>query len=105
MELVVPSNSQIWCFDRFRLFNRITWLACVPRGIVRTGTIPFMAMELLKNHYWEGNTTWHYYHELEALIWVLPFVFLAYDNGKFDPRTRFIEDWMTSNYDACRGDP
>ena len=80
----------------------VAWLARVP-GSIRTGTIPFMAMELLEDRYWKNNTTRHYYHELEALIWVLPFVFLAYDNGKFNPRTRFIEDWMTSDYEACSG--
>ncbi len=33
---------------------------------------------------------------------MLPVVFLAYDNGKFEPKTRFIKDWMTSDYDTCR---
>ena len=76
------------------------WLTRVPRSD-RIGTIPFMAIELLNDHYWKDNTTCHYYHELEAFIWMLPFVFLAYDNGTFDPQTRFIEDWMTSDYNAC----
>ena len=70
-------------------------------GTDRTGTIPFMALELLCPEYWEGKITRQYYHELEAFIWMLPFVFLAYDNGKLDPNNRFIKSWMTSDYITC----
>ena len=78
----------------------MAWLTRVP-GTDRIGTIPFMAMELLQDQYWEDNITGYYHHELEAFIWMLPFVFLAYNNGKFDPQTRFIEDWITSDFNTC----
>ncbi len=68
----------------------------------RTGTIPFMALDLLSDRYGEKNVTRRYHHELEAFVWTLPFVFLAFDNGKLDPKNRFIEHWITSDYNTCR---
>ena len=70
-------------------------------GTDRTGTIPFMAVELLTDKYWNGSLERLYRHELEAFIWILPFVFLRYQNGKPQPRT-LVEQWMTSNYIVCR---
>ena len=77
------------------------WLTRVP-GNDRTGTIPFMALELLDDEYWKGNITRRYHHELEAFIWMLPFVFLAYDDGKFDRKAPFVVDWMTFDHNTCR---
>ena len=62
-----------------------------------------MALDLLYDNYGEGKVTRRYYHELEAFIWILPFVFLAYNNGKLDPKNRFIKYWITSDYITCRG--
>ncbi|KAI5890136.1 uncharacterized protein SCHCODRAFT_02630961 [Schizophyllum commune H4-8] len=42
----------------------------------RRGTLHFMAIEL--NWRFHDNLPHHYRHELEALLWVLAFVFLAY---------------------------
>ena len=70
-------------------------------GTDRTGTIPFMALELLRKAYWDGKVIRRYHHELEAFIWMLPFVFLAYDNGKLDPNNQFIKYWITSDYLTC----
>lgn len=80
-------------------FSAEAWLAL---EINRTGPIPFMALELLNDGYWEGKITRHYYHELEAFIWMLPLVFLGYNNGKFEPTTPFLKDWMTSDHNTCR---
>ena len=44
-------------------------------GTDRTGTIPFMAIQLLTDEYWNGSMERLYQHELEAFIWILPFVF------------------------------
>ena len=71
-------------------------------GSNRTGTIPFMALDLLFGEYGEDKVTRHYHHELEAFIWMLPFVFLAYDNGELDPKNRFIKYWITSDQLTCR---
>ncbi len=70
-------------------------------GTDRTGTIPFMALDLLCKEYWAGKVTRRYHHELEAFIWMLPFVVLGYDNGKLDPKNQFIKDWITSDYLTC----
>ena len=77
------------------------WLTRIP-GTDRTGALPFMALELLDDEYWKGNITRRYHHELEAFIWMLPFVFLAYDDGKFDRKAPFVVDWMTSDHNTCR---
>ena len=75
---------------------------CMPQGRTnRTGGIPFMAIGLLKDGYWNGSIKRLYRHDLEAFIWILPFVFLRYQNGKSQPETT-VEQWMTSNYIACR---
>jgi len=66
-------------------------------GTDRTGTIPFMAIALLSDRYWNGRK---YRHELEAFIWVLPFVFLRYQDGKSQRGTP-VDGWMTDNYHAC----
>ena len=60
-----------------------------------------MALDLLFEDYGEEKVTRRYHHELEAFIWMLPFIFLAYDNGKLDPQNRFIKDWITSDPIAC----
>ena len=72
------------------------WLMRIP-GTDRdlTGIIPFMALELLQDQYWKGDITRCYHHELEAFVWMLPFVFLAYDNGQFDRKAPFVVDWMS----------
>ena len=77
----------------------MSWRTRVP-GSNRIGTIPFMALDLLLEKYGE-EVPRCYYHELEAFIWMLPFVFLAYDNGKLDPKNLFIKSWITSDYITC----
>ena len=69
-------------------------------GTNRTGTIPFMAVELLTDKYWNGSIERLYRHDLEAFIWILPFVFLRYQNGK-SQRGTLVDQWMTSNYITC----
>ena len=48
---------------------------CVPwqARTNRTGAIPFMAIELLTDEYWNGSIERLYRHNLEAFIWILPF--------------------------------
>ncbi|GLB44274.1 hypothetical protein LshimejAT787_1602040 [Lyophyllum shimeji] len=70
-------------------------------GSDRTGTIPFMALALLREEYWNGKLERQFYHELEAYIWILVFVFLRYQDGKARNNT-LVERWMTSDYNACR---
>ena len=69
-------------------------------GTDRMGTIPFMAIGLLTDEYWNGSIERLYRDELEAFIWILPFVFLRYQNGK-SQRGPLVDQWVTSNYTAC----
>ena len=56
---------------------------CIPQARMnRTGAIPFMAIGLLNDKYWNGSIERLYWHELGAFIWILSFVFLRYQNGK-----------------------
>ena len=69
-------------------------------GTDRTGTIPFMAIDLLCDKYWNGEIEREYRHELEACIWILPFVFLRYQDGKSQRGTP-VDAWLRSDYIAC----
>ena len=60
-----------------------------------------MAIELLTDEYWNGSIERLYRHDLEAFIWILPFVFLRYQHGKSQQGT-LVDRWMTSDYIACR---
>lgn len=71
-----------------------------PSGDTRTGTVPFMATQLLRKAYWEGQIQRLYKHELEACIWVLAFVFLRYNDRQIVPDTQ-VEGWMIPDYDVC----
>lgn len=70
-------------------------------GNDRTGTIPFMAVDILLRVCWDGYSERYCNHELEAFIWILPIVFLGYVNGKRDVQKIFTKDWFTSDHIAC----
>lgn len=67
------------------------------RGRERTGTVPFMALELLRKEYFEGKIARNYRHYVESFIWVLVWVFMLHDST-WEGR----ETWQTSNYTTCR---
>jgi len=60
---------------------------------IQVSTIPFMATNF-EPHEYHWPIKHRYHHELEALIWVLPFVFLRYQNGAAVPNT-IVEEWTT----------
>jgi hypothetical protein len=68
-------------------------------GGERTGTIPFMALDLLCKDYWEGHVARLYRHDLEGLIWILPWVFLQFDGS--DLKEPKLKAWRTGDYEAC----
>ncbi|KAJ8584443.1 hypothetical protein M405DRAFT_692892, partial [Rhizopogon salebrosus TDB-379] len=45
-----------------------------PQGNERTGTVPFMALELLTKEGQRGEVKYSYRHDLESFMWVLPWV-------------------------------
>ena len=69
-------------------------------GTDRTGTVPFMATDLLTEAYWWGLIKHFYRYELEAFIWVLPFTFLLYQDG-MQLWNAYVDPWRTSNYSLC----
>ena len=69
-------------------------------GGERTGTVPFMALDLLTEEYWAGTIPRLYRHDLEGLIWVLPWVFLQYENGSLTVSK--LKSWRTGDYFACQ---
>ncbi|KAG2052904.1 hypothetical protein BDR06DRAFT_914512, partial [Suillus hirtellus] len=52
-----------------------------PRGLERTGTVPFMAADLLTPDGVAGKVEHLYAHDAESLIWVLTWVCLRYKEG------------------------
>jgi hypothetical protein len=78
----------------------LQWEPRIP-GTDRTGTVPFMAIHLLYEDYWDGRIKRYYHHELESFIWILPFVFFSYINEVRQPKA-LIDDWRTSDYTVCR---
>ena len=65
----------------------------------RTGTIPFMAVDLLCNSNWRGQKSRLYRHDLEGLIWILPWVFIQYEDSTF--KDAKLETWRTGDYSKC----
>jgi len=53
-----------------------------PSDNERTGTAPFMAIDLLREQALEGTVENLYRHDAESLIWVLAWVCLRYEDGK-----------------------
>ncbi|KDR79225.1 hypothetical protein GALMADRAFT_1228876 [Galerina marginata CBS 339.88] len=69
-------------------------------GTERTGTVPFMAIELLTKDYWEGKIPRYYHHELESFIWILVYVSLLY-NDEIRQSNSGVNTWRTADYIAC----
>ncbi|KAF9480255.1 hypothetical protein BDN70DRAFT_833143 [Pholiota conissans] len=70
-------------------------------GTDRTGTVPFMANDLLEDGYWQGKIRRFFHHELESFIWILAYVSLVYDKG-IRKRNAQVDAWTTSDYNVCR---
>lgn len=63
----------------------------------RTGVVQFMALDLLTREYWTGQARREYRHDLESFIWILPWVFLQYEQGK-SGRSALLSAWSTGDY-------
>jgi serine/threonine protein kinase len=72
-----------------------------PSGNERTGTIPFMAIDLLEDVAIEGKVQHLYQHDAESLIWVLAWVCLRYEDGKLR-RNRPFNGWLKADAKQCR---
>jgi hypothetical protein len=68
-----------------------------PSGLERTGTIPYMALELLMNP--SGSVSHQFKHDLEATYWVLSWmVYCSPDPGGVPEH---FDAWRRSSYTSC----
>jgi hypothetical protein len=68
-----------------------------PQGNERTGTVPFMALDLLTPEGQGGEIKHVYRHDLESFIWVLVWVCFRYKDGKLLTFKRPFDDWATKD--------
>lgn len=66
----------------------------------RTGTMPFMALDLLTKKAWEGKVARLYRHDCESFAWVLLWICARYENGKEIPDPPF-EKWRAHCFTEC----
>ncbi|KAG8950603.1 hypothetical protein FRC03_012793 [Tulasnella sp. 419] len=71
-----------------------------PTGTDRTGTLLFMALELLDSTALAGNIEHQYRHDFEAFIWVLTWIAHRYQGGKEIPKAPFTS-WI-ADHQHCR---
>ena len=77
--------------------------AAGPQGNERTGTVPFMALDLLTPAGQRGEVKHLYRHDLESFIWVLVWVSLRYRDGVLLPLpSRPLDVWAIAGPEACR---
>ncbi|KAG1730541.1 uncharacterized protein EDB91DRAFT_783481 [Suillus paluster] len=72
-----------------------------PSGLERTGTVPFMALELLTKKAIAGQVEHLYQHDAESFIWVLAWVCLRYEEGKLLSKPRPLEQWLRVDVIGC----
>ncbi|KAG2096083.1 uncharacterized protein F5147DRAFT_393285 [Suillus discolor] len=74
-----------------------------PRGNERTGTVPFMALDLLTKDGQQGKVKHLYRHDLESFMWVFAWICLRYRQGVLlSRRLRPLDEWATLDAIACR---
>jgi hypothetical protein len=71
-----------------------------PSGTERTGTMPFMALDLLTENAWDGMVERRYRHDCESFAWVLLWICCRYDNGK-EIRNAPLSRFITHSYVGC----
>ncbi|KAG2749476.1 hypothetical protein P692DRAFT_20832739 [Suillus brevipes Sb2] len=76
-----------------------------PRGNKRTGTVPFMARDLLTEQGQRGEVKHLYRHDMESFIWCFAWISLRYTKGVLRPRgSRPFDEWATLDAMACGKD-
>ncbi|KAH7927549.1 hypothetical protein BV22DRAFT_264501 [Leucogyrophana mollusca] len=74
-----------------------------PTGNQRTGTVPFMARQLLTKEGLDGEITHVYRHEVESFIWVLVWVSLRLHQGhERNDKSRCLDLWLKADEEQCR---
>jgi hypothetical protein len=73
-----------------------------PRGNECTGTVPFMACDLLTEKGLRGEVKHMYRHDLESFVWCFAWISLRYKERVLRPRgSRPFDDWATLGAVAC----
>jgi len=72
-----------------------------PSGNERTGMVPFMTIDLLREQALEVTVENLYQHDTESLIWVLAWVCLRYEDGKLR-HNRPLNEWLKADAKQCR---
>ncbi|KZS99784.1 uncharacterized protein LAESUDRAFT_732882 [Laetiporus sulphureus 93-53] len=67
-------------------------------GQERTGTVPFMAMDLLSREYFRGEIARLYRHDFESFLWILLYRLLR---GFTTEQNKDLGKWNTGNYKDC----
>ncbi|KAI6000199.1 hypothetical protein F5J12DRAFT_914380 [Pisolithus orientalis] len=71
-----------------------------PLGNERTGTIPFMAIDLLEERGQNGDVKHQYRHDMESFIWVFLWISLQYKDGTaLEPGP--LDSWAKVNAHGC----
>ena len=69
-----------------------------PKGNERTGTVPFMARELLQEGALNGEVEHRYEHDVESFVWVLAWVCVRYNEGRLrSDRSRQLDEWAKAD--------
>ncbi|KAG8946135.1 hypothetical protein FRC03_001474 [Tulasnella sp. 419] len=71
-----------------------------PTGTDRTGTVPFMALDLLESSALAGNVEHQYQHDFEAFLWVLTWITHRYQEGRMMSHAPF-NAWI-ADHQQCR---
>ena len=79
-------------------------LATVVDGVTgydRTGTVPFMALELLTKAGLAGKIKHIYAHDAESFIWALTWICLRYEDGELRGYNRPLDQWLKVDALGC----
>ncbi|KAF9498467.1 hypothetical protein BDN71DRAFT_1443306 [Pleurotus eryngii] len=71
-------------------------------GRERTGTMPFMALDLLTAPGWMGQVERLYRHDCESFAWVMVWICGRYDSGQEILQPPF-QGWIKDRPEDCRG--
>ncbi|KIK34033.1 hypothetical protein CY34DRAFT_17991 [Suillus luteus UH-Slu-Lm8-n1] len=73
-----------------------------PLGQECTGTVPFMALDLLTEEAIEGQVKHMYQHDAESFIWVLTWVCICYEDGVYIGKRTGLNDWLRVDALRCQ---
>lgn len=71
-------------------------------GYRRTGTLPFMAFQLLTDDGWQGLIARRYRHDLESFFWCLAWVCGCVQGRQENRGTSPFADWTSGDYNQVR---